>query len=284
MGECISTDGGSPRKVINQFRAAAFKEGGGLRVRRSIGDLSRLTDSAADPFLLVDEYGPGELLTKNSPCRHPHKGMQVVSFLIDSDKFDGVRWLNAGSGVDEQEGGCCPGEVHGVHIWVNLPKAHKLSPPCLQEVGKVPVVFPAKGVTVRVVAGECAGVQSPIKSVTPVTILHVTLDPLTTYQLSVPRGYSAFVYIHGEGGSGLVSGIEASSLDVLVFGTKGDHIAVETREQPLRFILLAGEPIREPVARWGPFILNSRSEVKQTLTDYKRGNLARVPPKVISYP
>ncbi len=250
-----------------------------------------------DPFLLLDEMGPADLESgeaKGAPD-HPHRGFETVTYLLagrmehrDSQGHAGrlgpgdVQWMTAGAGVihsemPEAEFQRTGGRMHGFQLWVNLPRRDKLIRPRYQEIpaARIPVArTPDGAVTVRVVAGEALGARAVIETRTPIVYLHFTLAPGGRVVQPVPPSYTAVVYVFG--GEGRVGADERPVSDgqLAVLADGGD--AVGLAGGPLEALLLAGEPLREPVARYGPFVMNTKGEIRQALLDYQAGRLGGI--------
>jgi len=256
-----------------------------------------------DPFLLLDHlgpvtWGPGEGI--GAPD-HPHRGFETVTYLLsggfqhkDSAGHAGklapgdVQWMTAGSGVVHSE---LPsddfmrdgGVMHGFQIWVNLPARDKMIKPRYQEIpaSGIPVAVSADGkVKVRVVAGESLGKSAVIETRTPIYYLHFTMQPGGDVVQNVPSGYNALLYlISGE----LQAGKEQKRVREGQMAALGDGDTVRlsvtaTAAAPVDFLLLAGQPLNEPVARYGPFVMNTREEIEQAFADYQSGKMGHINP------
>jgi hypothetical protein len=286
------------RHVDRVITAHRQTEGGGFVVRRPFPTAAL---DFLDPFLLLDEmgpadYGPGEAV--GAPD-HPHRGFETVTYMLegtfeheDSAGHKGairpgdVQWMTAGRGVvhsemptkDIREKG---GRIHGFQVWVNLPARDKKMAPRYQEV-------PASGIPegkspdgrarVRVIAGEALGVRAVIDTRTPIVYQDWTLEPGAVVDQPLPEAMRAFVYVF-EGRA--VIGPEARELrdgHAAVLGP-GDavRLAVATDAgHPARLLLLAGEPLNEPVARYGPFVMNTDLEIRQAIADFRSGRLGEI--------
>jgi len=285
----------SVREVTRVTTAHRQSEGGGFIVRRPFPGAEVYS---VDPFLLLDEmgpvdYAPGEAV--GAPD-HPHRGFETVTYVLegemeheDSAGHRGklgpgdVQWMTAGAGVIHSE---MPsqrireqgGRVHGFQIWVNLPKQHKMSRPRYQEYasGELPVAKSADGkATVRVIAGEALGAHAVIETRTPIVLQDWTLQPGGDVRVSVPAGLQAFVYVFE--GSARV-GTAAREIDegqMAVLGP-GTSVRLSGANGPGRLLLLAVAPIREPVARYGPFVMNTRSELLQAFEDFQSGKMGEI--------
>jgi redox-sensitive bicupin YhaK (pirin superfamily) len=272
-------------------------EGGGFVVRRPF-PTARL--DMVDPFLLLDhmgpaDYGPGEAV--GAPD-HPHRGFETVTYMLEGafehqDSTGGggylgpgeVQWMTAGAGVVHSE---LPaerirregGRVHGLQLWVNLPRADKMAPPRYQEIksDEIPVTEPAPGARVKVVAGDVFGVRGPVDTHSPIVYLHITLSPGVSLDVPLPPGHRAMAYvIWGRGRFG--DGTEARDGELALFaGDEGSvHLeAPDDAERPLDALVIAAVPLREPVARYGPFVMNTRDELVQAFEDYQSGAMGRI--------
>jgi redox-sensitive bicupin YhaK (pirin superfamily) len=281
-------------KVVPSTRTV---EGGGFVVRRTF-PTGRL--DMVDPFLLLDhmgpaDYAPGEAV--GAPD-HPHRGFETVTYMLEGafehhDSSGGggylgpgdVQWMTAGAGVVHSE---IPaeqirregGRVHGLQLWVNLPRADKMAPPRYQEIksNEIPVTEPAPGARVKVVAGDVFDVHGPVDTHSPIVYLHVTLQPGASIDVPVPPGHQAMSYvIWGRGRFG--DGTEAGEGELVVFaGDKGSvHVEVpDDAERPLDALVISGVPLREPVARYGPFVMNTRDELVEAFDDYQSGRMGQI--------
>lgn len=278
------------RKVV---QAQKFLEGEGFQVRRPFPGVDL---ALADPFLLLDhmgavEYGPGE--AKGAPW-HPHRGFETVTYMIDGafehqDSTGGgglitdgaTQWMTAGSGVlhselPPQEMVAKGGLFHGVQLWVNLPKVAKWSPPRYQDIKARDAVLLSSddgGALVRVIAGDVAGYRGPGMTYTPITYLHATLSAGARLALPWPEDFNALVYVLS--GRGTV-GAEKRPLEegrLAVFG-HGSAVTMQA-DTTWDVLVLGGLPLNEPVARYGPFVMNTRREILDAIEDFQAGRLGR---------
>jgi redox-sensitive bicupin YhaK (pirin superfamily) len=290
------------RRVRGVSAAPSGLEGEGFPVRRAFAgvDLSDL-----DPFVHMDqmgevEYAPGE--PKGTPW-HPHRGFETVTYIIDGifdhqDSNGGggtitdgdTQWMTAGAGILHIERPpehlvVSGGLFHGIQLWVNLPKAEKWAPPRYQDLRATEVSLlssPDAGALVRVIAGEVAGHAGPGQTYTPMTMLHVTLAPGAALDLPWRDDFNALAYVLAGVGSAGVEKIAVSTGQLVVFGP-GDAIRLEaskgqeSRSAELEVLLLGGRPIREPVAWYGPFVMNTKAELMQAFEDYQAGKLGTIP-------
>jgi quercetin 2,3-dioxygenase len=299
-----STTGTPPpaRAVETITTAPAGLEGEGFPVRRAFAGvpLERL-----DPFVHMDqmgevEYAPGE--PKGTPW-HPHRGFETVTYMIDGtfqhqDSTGGgglitngdTQWMTAGSGIlhierPPEELVASGGLFHGIQLWVNLPAAQKWVPPRYQDIGRQRVTLlssPDGGALVRVIAGRVGTLAGPGDTYTPITLVHATVAPGARLELPWDPAHNALVYVlAGQGrvgperrpfrtgqmavlGSGAVVQVEADQ-------------AQESRSPSLDVLILGGRPIGEPVAHYGPFVMNSRAELAQAFEDFQKGRMGTIP-------
>ena len=279
--------------TIRVVPAQRFVEGGGFVVHRPfpVEGLSYF-----DPILLIDEMGPVEYKPGEAigAPDHPHRGFETVTYVIDGAmehedshghrgaiRSGDVQWMTAGSGVihsemPSQEIVQHGGKVHGFQIWVNLPRDRKLTQPRYQEYGsdRLPVVE-HDGTWIRVIAGEVDGKRSPIETVVPTTMLHVKLQPNATQAIDIAPGSNAIV--HTIDGAGTVDGTALSKHDVALISQSPAvlHLAA-SQGRPFEALVLAGMPLNEPVARYGPFVMNTPREVQQAFADFQSGRFGEI--------
>lgn len=262
-------------------------EGAGVLLRRSFGPRR---DNLFDPFLLFDHFAfndPIEGPIVGFP-QHPHRGIETVTYMLEGnvrhrDSLGNVgvigpgdlQWMTSGRGILHEE---LPkrgpnGVVNGFQLWVNLPAKDKMRKPRYQEVSAVDVpTIQRDGAQVRLVAGEYAGVKGPVTEIAIQPLyMDVTLTPGARFGLPIPAGHAANAYAF-EGG-GVFSGAYVDAVKMLVFGD-GDQIAVST-ESGVRFVLMAGQPIREAIVPYGPFVMNTEAEIRQVFEDIKSGTFAQ---------
>jgi redox-sensitive bicupin YhaK (pirin superfamily) len=282
----------SSREVTRIVRGVPTSDGAGVRLTRVIGQ-PQLPD--LDPFLMLDEFGTDkpEDYIAGFPD-HPHRGFETVTYMLDGrmrhrDNHGNegvlvpgsVQWMTAGRGLvhsemPEQE----EGRMRGFQLWLNLPARDKLTAPRYQEFGpeRIPVVQPAPGVRVKVIAGRLQDIQGPIaQPATDPTYFDLEIAPGATLVLPLPGRHAAFLYVFegavrvGEAAS--ERSVEAHQLAVLSEGSElrlRGEAAGESRSAA-RAILVAGQPLREPVARYGPFVMNTREELVQAFEDFQSG-------------
>jgi quercetin 2,3-dioxygenase len=287
------------RSVAGIVNSIETLEGGGFLVRRPFPQASF---SEFDPFLLLDEMGPmdvGPGEAKGAPD-HPHRGFETVTYLLsgemehkDSRGHAGrltpgdVQWMTAGAGVVHSEMPSAEfqrtgGRMHGFQLWVNLPQRDKMTKPRYQEIprSRIPQAASADGlVTVRVIAGEAMGQQAVIETHTPIVYLHYSIEPGGVVEQRVPAEYNTFAYVID--GAGLFGSEQERADDgqMVMFAQDGDTIRIENpafATERLDLLLIAGVPLNEPVARYGPFVMNTEREIRQAFEDYVRGRMGAI--------
>jgi len=277
------------RSVVRVVRGMPTSDGAGVKLRRVIGqpELSEL-----DPFLMLDEFGtdaPDDYIAGFPD--HPHRGFETVTYMLDgrmrhrdNHGHEGllgpgsVQWMTAGRGIVHSE---MPqqqaGRMRGFQLWLNLPARDKMTEPRYQEYGpeRIPVATPAAGIAVKVIAGRMGAVQGPIaQPATDPTYLDVALDPGARSVHELPYEHAAFVFVYegsmrvGENAGATV--VQAGELGVLSEGSRV-QLASDSTGIVSRAILVAGRPLREPVARYGPFVMNTREQLVQAFEDFQKG-------------
>ncbi|PWA64280.1 pirin-like protein [Artemisia annua] len=267
-----------PRKVVRKFLARPQHEGAGAVVRRSIG---RFELKYFDPFLVLDEFS---LCAPAGFPDHPHRGFETVTYMLQGaithEDFEGhkgtigvgdLQWMTAGRGVVHSEMPASNGTQKGLQLWINLSSTHKMIEPRYQELDSSNIAEATEdGVTVRVIAGESLGISSPIYTRTPTMFLDFTLEPGAQLQQPIPESWNAFVYVlEGEGVFGKSKSSPTSAHNLLLLGPGNGLNAWNKSSKMLRFILVGGEPLEEPVVQWGPFVMNTQEEIDQTIQDYE---------------
>ncbi|KAL3632699.1 hypothetical protein CASFOL_025683 [Castilleja foliolosa] len=267
-----------PRPVVRKFLARPQREGVGAIVRRSIG---RFELKHFDPFLILDEF------SVTAPAGfpdHPHRGFETVTYMLQGsvthEDFEGhkgtieagdLQWMTAGRGIVHSEMAASEGTNKGLQLWINLSSRYKMIEPRYQELKGEDILQAKKdGVKVRVIAGESLGIESPIYTRTPTMFLDFTLKPGSVIRQPIPSSWNAFAYVlDGEGTFGNSRSSPVSAHHIVLLGS-GDGLEAWNRSsKPLRFILVGGEPLGEPVEQYGPFVMNNKEEIDQTIEDYE---------------
>src|SRR5262245_16702427 len=280
------------RTADQVFSAPRAQDGAGVELRRAFPGPQF---DQIDPFLLLDEMGPIDFVpgdTRGFPP-HPHRGFETGTYLLSGEmqhrdswgnsgilRPGDVQWMTAGSGLVHSEMPAADllrqgGRLHGFQLWVNLPRKDKMIAPRYQDTpsDRIPVVENDEGtVVVRVIAGESLGARGVIETRIPIQYLHVTAAPSAEFEQPVPGDLTALVYvIEGEGEFG---GSPARAHQAVVLNRSGDIVrAVNQGSKLLSFLLIAGDPLGEPVARRGPFVMNTREEVLQAVEDFRSGRM-----------
>lgn len=282
------------RRVERIVKPEQVVEGAGVRLRRSI---ATRTLNYLDPFLLFDHFGsddPADYLA-GFPM-HPHRGIETVTYMLaglvdhkDSLGNSGtigagdLQWMTAGSGILHEE---MPrprdGKMYGFQLWVNLPASLKMTRPRYREVlsEDIPRVERKDGVRIGVIAGEVDGVQGAVREIHADPVyLDVRLPAGGSFTHPVPAGHNAFAYLfEGEAEFGASPRKDGSgrfsATRLAVFG-EGESVEARTGSAPARFLLLSGKPLNEPIARYGPFVMNTREEIEQALADLRSGTFVK---------
>lgn len=297
-----ATLGDTERPVRRITTGPKGLEGEGFPVTRTMAGVS---SADLDPFILMDQmgevdYAPGA--PKGTPW-HPHRGFETVTYIIDGtflhqDSHGGggviengaTQWMTAGAGIlhietPPEELVVTGGLFHGLQLWVNLPKAQKLAAPRYQDITGAKVALlssPDGGSLVRVIAGDVGGHAGPGSTYTPITLVHATIVPGASLTLPWKPEFNALVYALGGKGTVGAAKRPIESGQLAVFGS-GDSITIsaapgqESRYSALDVFILGGQPIREPVAMYGPFVMNTKAELIQAFEDYQAGRLGSIP-------
>ncbi|KAK6975375.1 pirin [Biomphalaria glabrata] len=255
------------------------EDGAGAKVRSGFGygELRNL-----DPFLMI-----GEFICKDPEGfpDHPHRGFETVTYMLEGENFHrdfmghkgtlrpgDVQWMTAGRGIVHCE---MPGKdlAWGLQLWVNLRKSDKMTAPAYQELEDKDIPKGEKnGVKVKVIAGEAFGVKSRVYTRTPTYYLDFKMSPGSQLDQPVPKGWNTFIYtLSGEAWFGPETESKlCKAHHTITFNTDGDSIHVHNKsEEPCHFVMLSGEPIKEPVVQHGPFVMTAQEEIKQAFSDYR---------------
>ena len=285
------SDTNPPRRIEAILPSRETIEGAGVHLRRAFGyyEVPRL-----DPFLMLDDFrsqNPAEFVA-GFPW-HPHRGIETVTYMLDGFvqhedsmgnkgviRSGDVQWMTAGNGIIHQE---MPkhlddGKMGGFQLWVNLPADHKMMDPRYQEVKTeaIPQVEAAKGVTLRVIAGEVQGVRGPVRDiVVEPEYLDVQIAPHATFEHPVKNGHRAFAYVLGGRGRFDDESGEVVDSENLVLFRDGDRVRIEAMDRPLRLLLVSGKPLHEPVAWWGPIVMNNRRELETAVQEFQDGTFVK---------
>jgi len=274
------------RQVAQIVRGLPTSDGAGVKLTRVIGQPAL---DMLDPFLMLDEFRSDQAndYLAGFP-NHPHRGFETVTYMLAGRMRHGdnqgntglltagsVQWMTAGRGIvhsemPEQEDGL----MWGFQLWVNLPAKDKMTAPRYQDIApeRIPEVELAPGVTARVIAGRAGGAIGPVQAdATKAVYLDVRLDAGTQAEIELPPGHNAFAYVY-EGqariGDGSRSALSRGDLGVL---ERGDRVRLAAPEAATRLILVAGKPFNEPVAKYGPFVMNTQQQIVQAIEDFRAG-------------
>ncbi len=277
------------RSIKATYHGETVTEGAGVRLRRIFG-YYEVPDF--DPFLMLDDFRSDtpEHFLKGFPW-HPHRGIETITYVLKGDVEHGdslgnqgvissgdVQWMTAGSGIIHQEmpKGDADGSMHGFQLWANLPASQKMMAPRYRGItaADIPEAALPDGVRVKVIAGEVAGVRSPMD--------RIVIDP-EYLDCSVPagvefvhptrRGYTAFLYVIG--GRGVVGRTEVRDKTLVLFEDGDELAASAASDSPLRFLLLTGKPLGEPVAWRGPIVMNTQEELNVAFQEYRDGTFIK---------
>ena len=263
-------------------------EGAGVLLRRSIAPR---VSNEFDPFLLFDHFAfndPIEGPIRGFPM-HPHRGIETVTYMLEGSTHHrdslgnsgligpgDVQWMTSGRGIlhEEMPRRGPSGNIYGFQLWVNLPAAQKMVAPRYQEVSAATIpAFEKDGLRVRVVAGRFADITGPVTEIAASPLyLDVQMAPDTELDQPLPSGHAALAYLFE--GEAVFGGQTVTAVHMLKF-EDGDHLHVKTENHPARFMLMAGKPFREPIAPYGPFIMNTREEIQQALNELRNGTFIK---------
>ena len=298
--------GARERGVVSVTTAPTGLEGEGFPVHRAFAGVPL---AQLDPFVHMDQmgevqYAPGE--PKGTPW-HPHRGFETVTYMIDGrfqhqDSHGGggmiengaTQWMTAGSGIlhietPPEELVISGGLFHGVQLWVNLPAKSKMIRPAYQSIEADHVALVASadaGALVRVIAGEVGGHPGPGSTHTPITLLHATVSPGALLQVPWDPTFNALIYVLAGAGRVGSQGRPIREGQLVVLG-RGDWFEVraddhqDSRSAALELLVLGGQPIRQPVAAYGPFVMNTKAELGQALEDFQAGLFGEIPPDAL---
>lgn len=296
------------RRILKVVKSRPTIEGAGVHLRRAIG-WGR--PELYDPFLLLDDFRseePAHYL-KGFPW-HPHRGIETITYVLRGEVEHGdslgnsgvispgdVQWMTAGSGIIHQEmpKGDAHGALHGFQLWANLPAENKMMEPRYRGVisAEIPVSTDAGGVMVKVIAGKVGDVIGPVRDVvTNPEYLDVTVPPGRSFTHPTPRGHTVFAYVIGGGGVfcrqgdpysydkeggnyfDMELGERITDGHLVLFGD-GDSVTVAAEAEPVRFLLISGRPLREPIAWYGPIVMNTQEELRIAFEELERGTFIK---------
>ena len=296
------------RKIKKILKSKPTLEGAGVHLKRAFGFYQV---PLLDPFLLLDDFhsdNPSDYV-KGFPW-HPHRGIETITYMLfgkvehgDSMGNKGViqpgdvQWMTAGSGIIHQEmpKGQKDGLMWGFQLWANLPAFHKMMDPRYREVksSQIPEVALAKGVKVKIISGQVNGTKGPVRDiVTDPEYLDITIPSKSTLQYPVKRGHTAFAYVidgqgyFDEGRDSYAFEAEGANYfdfkrecliapeNLVIYGD-GDEVIISTEDKGVRFLFVSGKPIKEPVAWYGPIVMNTQEELRIAFEEYQKGTFIK---------
>jgi redox-sensitive bicupin YhaK (pirin superfamily) len=296
------------RKIKKILKSKPTLEGAGVHLKRAFGFYQV---PLLDPFLLLDDFhsdNPSDYV-KGFPW-HPHRGIETITYMLfgrvehgDSMRNKGViqpgdvQWMTAGSGIIHQEmpKGQKDGLMWGFQLWANLPATHKMMDPRYREVksSQIPEVALAKGVKAKIISGQVNGTKGPVRDiVTDPEYLDITIPSKSTFQYPVKRGHTAFAYVidgqgyFDEGRDSYAFEAEGANYfdfkrecliapeNLVIYGD-GDDVIISTEDKGVRFLFVSGKPIKEPVAWYGPIVMNTQEELRIAFEEYQKGTFIK---------
>ena len=281
----------SVRKINKVWMSKSTIEGAGVHLKRAFGNNEV---PLFDPFLMLDDF------RSNNPDHyragfpwHPHRGIETITYVLKGDVEHGdsmgnkgvissgdTQWMTAGSGIIHQEmpRGDYEGRMEGFQLWANLPKSHKMMEPRYRDIksAQVPKVVLDNGAEIKVICGRVGKHEGPVRGIIiDPEYLDVTVPAKTEFKHPTKRGHTVFVYVtEGQGHFDETNKHTVGNGTVCLYAD-GDNIAVRTAEGPVRFLLISGKPIGEPVAWYGPIVMNTDGELKQAFEEYKNGTFIK---------
>lgn len=276
------------RTIKHIFKGEPVTEGAGVKLRRMFGYHET---ELFDPFLMLDDFRsdtPAHFL-KGFPW-HPHRGIETITYVLKGDVEHGdslgnkgtissgdVQWMTAGSGIIHQEmpKGDAGGSMHGFQLWANLPAKDKMMHPRYRDItaADIPTVTTDDGTEIMIIAGEVEGVHGPMDDIVIDPLyLDCTVPAGATHVHAVHPGYTVFAFVIG--GTGVVEGQDVENKDLILF-EDGDEVAFTAGEAPLRFLLLSGKPLGEPIAWRGPIVMNTREELDHAFDELSRDTFVK---------
>ena len=300
------------RKINQTIRSKPTLEGAGVHLHRAFGSAREV--KLFDPFLLLDDFR-GDRPQDYAPGFpwHPHRGIETITYVLAGTVFHGdslgnsgeihagdVQWMTAGSGIRHQEmpQGDDQGRMYGFQLWANLPRAHKMMAPRYQEITRadIPIIELDDGVQARLICGEVNGLRGPAENImiNP-QLLDITLPPNTPFIFPTEPGHTVLAYVFEgrgifcqepdpfafprEGGNYFDMQHERwLGNRTLILYEDGDQIEVKTEDEPVRFLLASGQPLNEPIAWYGPIVMNTEAELRQAFSDLQNGTFIKSTP------
>ncbi len=279
------------RKIKKVFRSKQTIEGAGVHLKRAFGFSEA---GQFDPFLLMDDFrseNPNHY-SKGFPW-HPHRGIETITFILQGKVEHGdslgnsgiidsgdVQWMTAGSGIIHQEmpKGDTSGRMEGFQLWANLPAAEKMMPPRYRDVksDEIPLITLENGVQIKIICGRVNNVQGPVRDIMiDPEYLDITVPAHTDYEHPTKPGHTVFAYvIGGRGYFGMETDPLADNGTIILF-TDGNTVHIKTGDDSIRFLLISGKPLDEPVAWHGPIVMNTQEELRLAFDEYQKGTFLK---------
>ncbi len=282
---------GHVRKIKKILISLSTMEGAGVHLKRVFG-FPQIPE--LDPFLLMDDFhsnDPAKYI-KGFPW-HPHRGIETISYIIQgevehSDSMGNkgiihagdVQWMTAGNGIVHQEmpKGDDQNRLWGFQLWANLPASHKMMPPRYQEIKKneIPEVSLENGISVKIIAGSVNGTKGPVKDIViDPEYLDVSMPANTKFEHETTKGHKVFAYIIDGNAYFDPEQSENQDKETLIIFEDGDHLNISTKDQNVRFLLISGKPIEEPIAWHGPIVMNTNEELEIAFKEYQDGTFLK---------
>ncbi|CAO0792032.1 unnamed protein product [Mucor circinelloides] len=269
------------RNIVKSVRSRPQMDGDGAKVYRSIGTAALRN---LDPFLMLDEF---DVHAPGGFPDHPHRGFETVTYMLEGEflheDFKGhkgrigpgdLQWMSAARGIVHTEIPATKDRAHGLQLWVNLSSKDKLAEPNYQELPKEKVahVSPEPGVEIKVIAGTSNGTHSPVITRTPTMFIDVKMKKGKHMEQEIPPNYAGFIYtIEGSAKFGGTEHLSEAHHTLVLDNNQGDFIPVESVSDDTHFVIIAGQPINEPIVQHGPFVMNTQQEIIQAVSDYQQG-------------
>lgn len=279
------------RKIKKILKGMPILEGAGVHLKRAFGHQHV---PELDPFLLLDDFHSNvpEKYLKGFPW-HPHRGIETITYILHGNVEHGdsmgnkgiirsgdVQWMTAGNGIVHQEmpKGDKDSLLWGFQLWANLPASHKMMPPRYQEIKKeeIPELALASGVTIRIIAGNIHDVQGPVKDIViDPQFLDITIPEHTVFEHDIPAGHRVFAYVID--GRGIFEPDEGEVIghETLVIFDDGDRVSIAAGDRKVRFLLVSGRPIKEPIAWQGPIVMNTDEELETAFEEYRNNTFLK---------
>ena len=284
----------TPRQVHKVSKSKPVIEGAGVHLKRAFG-FSHVP--LFDPFLLLDDFRSDnpQHYRKGFPW-HPHRGIETITYVLQGAVEHGdsmgnsgditsgdVQWMTAGNGIIHQEmpRGDTSSKMEGFQLWANLPASQKMIDPRYRDVkaAQIPQVRLESGVKIKVICGQVGDIQGPVKDIViDPEYIDVTIPPRTTYMHPTKANHKVFAYIIGGKGYVNYSDMRRESIldnETLVLFEDGDHVVVSTEDDSIRFLLISGKSLNEPVAWQGPIVMNTQDELRMAFEEYQNGTFVK---------